>query len=186
MDINTILNKKSITVDEFKTEYEHGGGDYVVTTVTKVPLAAKHKALDIKKISISLMNLPESSDVYTDLVIATSIANGTDVDEANKFEPSKSRYTHTECYPMCDNIKGDTQYLYGFSSKSDQFDTVSPVYVMDNEVISKDDIIQYLTPSAARVLSESNNIVENKKHDIKHSVFVKTIKLENVKEVKIL
>ena len=150
-----------------------------ITQVTKVALAAAHKAKVINKVteaSVQLFNnLNEFTSVYANAVkrSASKIAdNSTAAIEA--FEAQSNYFEHTDCYSVVKHKTQDKYYLYAI------YNTAQSVYVCDGIELSKAEVAQYMTPSGAKGLLEPSATVLNVGAGVEHSVTVRTVGLENI------
>lgn len=180
-----ILDTQPMTMELAECIIDTQDRTYEITTTTQVKTAAKHKEQSIIKVSRALAILPISGDTYANMVRESAKNNGATDEDAAKFEVSKSFYEHTDCYPVCKNPKSGALYLYGIYEKN-----TAPLYfnALTSEFMTKEEVSEFLTPAEAKKLMnpEKDKVVENKSHDIKHNVMARTVKLENVRDIRII
>jgi hypothetical protein len=58
-------------------------------------------------------------------------------------------------------------------------------FTIDGRPATREQVAEYLTPSAAKELLDTSGIVVNKKNGVKHRAIVRTISMDNVNWVKI-
>ena len=137
---------------------------------TKVATAAAHKAVNITKetkANVQLFNnLKEFTDVYTN-----AVKRSAGVDE---FVKSDSYFEHTECFSIVEHKTSGKQYLFAI------FNNAKSQYYVDGAPVTKHEVAQYLTKSAAAKLLDTSGVVYNATNDIEHTVQVRTIALENI------
>lgn len=150
-----------------------------IVQVTKVALAAKHKAITIKKVteaSVQLFNnLNDNTSVWANAVKrSASKLDGNDTDAVAGFEAQSNWFEHTDCYSIVKHKTQDKYYLYAI------YNTGAAVYMMDGNEVSKDEVAQYMTPAAARELLDGDNRTLNVTHDIEHTAVCRATALENI------
>lgn len=149
------------------------------TTVTDVKLAAKHKAVIIQKVtvaSIQLFNSIKAFDTVWKAAVTRSatklgISTKTNIDD---FKVSDTYYAHTNCFSLCKHKENDTYYLYAIYNKS------KSVYVMDGQIVDKQTVASFMTPSAADALLNPTPVTHNVTNDVVHDVIIRTPKLSSV------
>jgi phenylpyruvate tautomerase PptA (4-oxalocrotonate tautomerase family) len=150
-----------------------------ITQVTKVALAAAHKAKVINKVteaSVQLFNnLNEFTSVYANAVkrTASKIANN-DAAAVEAFEAQSNYFEHTDCYSVVKHKTQDKYYLYAI------YNNAQSVYVCDGKQMTTAEVAQYMTPSGAKALLEPSATVLNVGTGVEHSVTVRTVGLENI------
>lgn len=150
-----------------------------ITQVTKVATAAAHRAVTINKVteaSVQLFNnINEFTSVYANAV-KRSAAKIADNDAAlvEQFQAQSNYFEHTDCYSVVKHKTKDAYYLYAIYNKA------TSVYVMDGRELSKAEVAEYLTPSAARELLAPYDHNLNVTHDVLHDVTVRTVALSNI------
>lgn len=157
----------------------HGTTFATVTQVTRVATAAKHRAVVINKVteaSVQLFNnINEFTSVYANAV-KRSAAKLEENDPAlvQGFTAQSNYFEHTDCYSIVKHKTKDSYYLYAIYNKAQS------VYVMDGREMTKAEVAEYLTPSAARDLLTPYDHNLNVTHDVLHDVAVRTVALANI------
>jgi hypothetical protein len=151
-------------------------------TKTRVKTAAKHKELNLIKISSIVVELNKNS-VYAEKVINTGLKNDNNADKVESlldFTAQKSIYNHDDdCY--CIMEKNGVEYLYC------ELKTSIPFYFLDDVEINKTDVAQYLTPSDSKKLLEPKTHVVNVGNmGIEHDVKIITPKLSSIQSIQLL
>ena len=150
-----------------------------IVQVTKVALAAKHKAITIKKVTEARVqlfnNLNEHTSVWTNAV-KRSAAKNADNDAANieGFQAQSNWFEHTDCYSVVKHKSKEQYYLYAI------YNNAESVYMMDGVEVSKDEVAAYMTPSAAKELLEPYDATLNVTHDVLHTAVCRATALENI------
>lgn len=145
-----------------------------IETDTEVSgVAAKFKSMIIRKqsrASVMLFNGLADADPYVNKVTKTSD------NEQTTFIKSENYFTHSkECYSLVEHGKTGKPYLFALYNRV--FDTV---YTIGGKVVNKEEVVNFLTPSAAKTFFDDKSTVYNKLNDVTHSAIVRTISLENV------
>lgn len=149
-----------------------------IAYVTKVATAAAHKSLNISKVTIASVqlfnNLQAFTNAYENAVkrSAAKIADN-DAGAVASFESSGNYFEHTQCYSVVKHKTEEKYYLFAIYNNADSS------YVLDNKVIDKAEIVQYLTKSAAAALY-GDGTTHNVTNDVTHSVVVRTVGLANI------
>jgi hypothetical protein len=157
---------------------------------TVIPVAAKFKAVEVKKVtnglSVILFETIKDYNLYTKAVIKSALSNEKNAgkeEEILNFVQAESSFSHNnQCYSLVAN-KNDTskEYLYWIANNSKTANTkTESVYYVNGKEVNKEDIKQYLTPSKAKEIFEPSKEVYNKTNDIWHGVKPRTLKLENI------
>lgn len=155
-----------------------------VVTCTQVVTAAAHKALNIQKITsanvILCNNIKAHTSVYANKVRKTAAAIASNNMQAvQQFTAQQNYFTHTAVHCIVAHTQhANKMYLYAIYNNS------SSVYMLNNVQLTKQQVAQYLTASAAKTLLQNDNTVHNKTHNITHTVQVRTIALSNVVSIK--
>jgi IMP cyclohydrolase len=149
-----------------------------IAYVTKVATAAAHKAMHISKVTIASVQLFNNLQAYTNAyenAVKRSAAKiaGNDAQAVAAFKSQDNYFEHTQCYSVVKHKTDEKFYLFSI------YNNAESAYVIDNKVVDKADIVQYLTKSAAAALF-SDGTVHNVTNDITHSVVVRTVKLQNI------
>ncbi len=149
--------------------------------VTDVKTAAAHKHVKITKSTSANVqiyaNLSDVTEVYKNAILKNAVdSNGEKITE---FEVSKTWFSHV---PKCFSIaykdsNPDVKYLWCRMIKA------KSEYFIDGVAVLKTDILQYLTPSEVKKLTQDTSIIHNVKNDVDHSVIIRTIKLDNITEM---
>ena len=177
---STAINAQSVS-DLLKSV--HGASFAQVEYTSDVPVAAKFKnAVKIRKhtsANIQVFNhLKEFTEVYANAVKrSASKIGGNDADAVKEFTTGSSYFDHTDCFSIVKHKTADKYYLYAI------FNNATSEYEIDGQIVSKDEVVQYLTPSEAKKFA-SDGIVHNVTNGIDHGVIVRTISLDNVKRMK--
>ena len=153
-----------------------------LTYTTQVQTAAKHKHVNITKHTTAnvqlFSNINAATSVFANAVkrTAAQIADNTQQAIA-EFTAQSNYFTHTNCYSIVKHKTNNNLYLYCI------FNNAASTYYINNVPATKQQVAQYLTPSAAQQLLQTNNIVHNKTHNILHTVQVRTIALQNINAI---
>lgn len=156
-----------------------------VTYSTDVAPSASNKHISITKrttANIQLFNNLTDYNVY-ERAVKRSANKIEENDSANveSFTANSASFTHDdECFSIVKNKKSDQKYLYAIYNSVSGSD-----YFIDGKPASKQDVAQYLTPSASKKLLGETDITYNQTNDIVHDVVVRTIKLENIEQMKV-
>ena len=155
-----------------------------IVYATKVQVAAKHKAQNIQKVTsanvILCANVKAHTSVYANKVrrTAATIASN-DPAAVAAFTPQATYFEHTSCHCIVQHKEhADKQYLYVI------YNNAQSHYIQNGKVVTLDEVMQYLTPSAVRNLTQSDGTLFNVTHGITHKVAVRTIALSNIVSIK--
>lgn len=152
--------------------------------VTAVQVAAKHRDQNIKKVTkanvILCSNLAAHTSVYANMVRKTAATiESNDQAAVAAFTPQANYFEHTACHSIVQHREhAEKCYLYVI------YNAASSIYLRNGTEVSKHDVAQYLTPSAARTLLDVDEIVYNATHGIRHKVAVRTIALSNIVSIR--
>ena len=154
-----------------------------IVQVTPVATAAAHKAVNISKVTVANVqlfnNLREFTNAYVNAVKRSAAKLGlSDPRDVNEFTSQGNYFENTDCYSVVKHKTQEKYYLFVIYNKAES------VYVMNNTVVDKQQVAQYLTPSAAKALLEPESTVHNVAQDVTHNVQVRTVKLENIVSIK--
>lgn len=156
-----------------------------IATVTPVKFAAAPtkdgvKAVRVTVANVQLFNGLKDYNVYANAVKRSAEKLGwTNPFNIKDFEAQDNWFAHTDCFSIVQNRKDPEKfYLYAIYNKAES------AYVMNNTVVSKEIIAQYLTPAAARELMSPPTHNVNVTHDVTHNVIVRVISLDNVVGIK--
>lgn len=168
-------------IETVKALLNNGSNIATITYKTAVKTAAKYNNIKIEKTSranvMLFKSLSDYTDVYTNAVKKTAgkIAEN-DSAKVESFEKSENYFSHDrDCHSIVYHKTNNKAYLYAIFNKS--FETV---YTIDGLTVDKSEVIQYLTPSEAKKMLDSNGLTYNLKNDIVHAVIVRTIALDNI------
>lgn len=151
-----------------------------VEFTSEVKTSAKFKHVKIsKQVTANIQiysNLSELTTVYKNAVIKTGKAiTENDMEKLRNFEVSATWFHHLpECFSIVKNNSSEELYLYA------RFLSSTSEYFVDDIAVEKAEILQYLTPSECKKITEDNSIIYNKTNDILHQVIIRTIKLSNI------
>lgn len=152
-------------------------------TVTKVALAAAHKAENIYKVTAAQVqlfnNINDFTNVYENAVKRSASKDASnDTTSVESFQAQDSYFFHTDCYSVVQH-KTDASKMYLFAI----YNGAESVYVHNGAIVSKADVATYCTPSEAKKLF-SDGTVYNVANNITHSVAVRTIGMNSIVELK--
>lgn len=153
--------------------------------VTQVQLAAQHREQRIQKVTsanvILCSNVTATSRVYARKVQRSAVFFAQNAATAiAAFTAQQNYYTHTPCYSIVQHAEHiEKLYLYAL------YNTANGVYMHNNAVVSKQQVAQYCTPSAAAKILKASGEVHNKTHNLVHSVHVRTIALSNIVQMRV-
>lgn len=152
-----------------------------LVTVTEVKTAARHRDVQIQKVTVAnvqlFSSLRDATEVYARAVRRSAASiSGNDPQDVANFTAHAATYEHdAQCHSLVS--RAGTQMLYARYLRS------RSVYLIAGEQASTEQVAQYLTPSAARTLLEPKATVTNRTHGIQHTVRIATPKLENIVEL---
>jgi phenylpyruvate tautomerase PptA (4-oxalocrotonate tautomerase family) len=147
----------------------HGTTFATIVQVTKVATAAAHKAVTINKVTEASVHLFNNIKEFTS-VYANAVKRDAGVTE---FTVQDNYFEHTDCYSVVKHKTKEAYYLYAIYNKA------TSVYVMDGKELTKAEVAEYMTPSAARALLNPQP-THNVLNDVEHSVAVRTVALANI------
>lgn len=143
---------------------------------TEVKTAAAHKGVNIVKNVCANVQLFTNINAFTS-VYANAVKRSAGVQE---FETQASYFTHNaNCYSLVQHNTNGKQYLYCIYNN-----VQSSSYYINGVAATKQEVAQYLTPSAAKQLLNNDRTTYNAKNDVTHSVTVRTIGLGNLTSIK--
>ena len=169
--VQTLLNNCAVTFAQ-------------ITYVTQVQTAAAHKALNIQKITtanvILCSNINAHTSVYANKVRKTAAAiSSNNAQAVAAFTAAQNYFVHTNVHCIVQHAQhAEKQYLYAIYNSS------ASVYMLNNVQLTKQQVAQYLTASAAKALLQKDNTVHNVTHNITHTVQVRTIALSNIVSIR--
>ena len=149
---------------------------------TRVTTAAKHKNLNIQKYTKANVQLfgtlAEAQSVYAKAVKkAAGKIQENDADKVAEFQAQDNYFEHTDTFSLVQHKDTKKEYLYAF------FNNASSVYNINGKIATKEQVAEYLTPSA-RERFLGDGVVHNKANDVLHTIQVRTIALENIVELR--
>ena len=146
-----------------------------IVYVTQVQTAAKHKQVNIQKVTKANVTLFNSAYDYTAAVQRSAgRINDNNSNDVQNFTKQDNYYEHTTCYSVVKHKLHNTLYLYAAYNNAHSY------YFIDNVQATKQQVAAYLTPSAAEKLLRDNTVVHNATHNVLHTVHVRTIQLNNI------
>ena len=152
--------------------------------LTKVQTAAAHKGENIQKVTkanvILCSTIASNVSVYGNKVKKTAGEIATnDATAVAAFTPQANYFEHTACHSIVQHkVHADKFYLYAI------YNNASSIYLHNGKQVSKQDIVPFMTPSGAKELLNTSNVVHNVTHGIDHKVAVRTIALNNIVSIK--
>lgn len=178
--VQQTLNNSNASVNIASLITNKGATIANISYVTQVKTAAAHKHMRIVKISKASVMLASNLQAYTNMYL--NKVQKTATTDASNFVTAPAHFTHTACYSVVHNANLNTHYLFALFNNNSK-----SIYVnlANNTVLTKDQVAQYLTASAAKQLLQSNATVHNKTNNITHSAIVRTIKLANIVSISI-
>jgi hypothetical protein len=149
---------------------------------TQVATAAKHKNVNITKVTNANVQLFSNISAYTNVyanAVKRSAQNIQQAQNANvqNFATQQNYFTHTNCYSIVQHNTNNNLYLYAI------FNSAKSIYFINNVQSTKQQVAQYLTASAAQQLLQNSNIVHNVTNNVLHTVQVRTIALHNINSI---
>ena len=153
-----------------------------VQYATQVKTAAAHKAVKIVKrteANVQLFsNIKAATSVFANAVkrSASQVA-GNDAANVEAFQAQSNYFEHTACYSIVQHKTQNKLYLYCI------YNNAKSEYEIDGVPATKQQVAQYLTPSAAQQLLSPSTTTHNKTYNVEHEVVVRTIALENITSI---
>jgi hypothetical protein len=153
-----------------------------IVYTTKVATAAKHKHVNITKVTSANVQLFSNINAFTDVYANAVKRSAQHIQQAHNanvqaFTTQSNYFTHTNCYSIVEHKTNNNLYLYAI------FNNAKSVYYIDNVVATKQQVAEYLTASAQQQLLSNNNIVHNVSNNVLHTVQVRTIALHNIDSI---
>jgi hypothetical protein len=157
--------------------------EVILMTNTPQPTSAKFKDVLIRKQSAVYATL-HKHNTYREQVIESAVHlkdnESTNVSSIVDFKPNQTIYLHDpEAYCLLEHPVNHTLYLYVTVNSS------SSSYFVDGVETSKEDVLQYMTPSVQKAMTKES-VTHNLTNDIKHDVKVVTYKLNNIQSIQFL
>lgn len=161
----------------------HGVTFASIMYATQVKTAALYKDKIIHKVSVGNVqianNLLSFTSVYANAVRRTAQGIAANLQSnIDNFVPQDNYFEHTPCYSVVRHRQQNKYYLYAI------FNNASSRYISNGVELSKQEVAEYMTPSAADKLLNGTREVHNVTHDILHTVQVRTIQLEKIVSIK--
>ena len=146
-----------------------------IVYVTQVATAAKHKHVNIQKVTRANVQLFNTQFAYAQAVQkSANKISANSPQEVQQFTAQSNYFTHTECYSVVKHNTNSNLYLYA------SFNNAQSIYFINNVQATKQQVAAYLTASAAAKLLEDNSIVHNATNNVLHTVHIRTIALANI------
>jgi hypothetical protein len=178
-------NSNTITVERIEQMLGNVSITFAqIMYVTKVQTAAAHKEQNIQKVTSSNVILSSSLKAHTSIYAnkvkkSAATLQGNDKVDVEAFVPQANYFEHTACHSIVKHKEhADKFYLYAIYNSS------TNMYLINGKEATLQDVAQYLTPSAQRDLLKTDKTVLNVKHNIRHTVAVRTIALSNIISIK--
>jgi hypothetical protein len=174
-----------ISESQVKELLNHHGVRFAqVSTVTPVSTAAANKHIKITKATtanVALYASLKDFEVYRKSVLKSAAKiEENDPDKIAEFQTQDNWFTHDdpECWALVHHKTKGNAYLYAV------YNGAESSYYIDGIEATKEQVAEYLTPSAKETLLNPKEHVENKTYGIVHDVITRTISLDNVKEIR--
>ena len=151
------------------------GYNTVVKTAAKSPLRDMIAKQTSANISVG-NNLKDFTDLYLNRVKRTA----GDEEKGETFEKSASHFDHTDFYSVVYNENLEEYYLFALFNGTS---TTEYRNLHTNTIMTKEQVIEHVTPSTARQMMDETGTVYNKTNDVAHSAIVRTIKLSNLTHI---
>jgi hypothetical protein len=178
-------NNNVVTAQQIATLLQNVSVTFAqIVYATKVQTAAAHKALNIVKVTqanvILCNSLKAHTSVYANKVRKTAAAiSSNNAANVAAFTAQQNYFTHTSVHSIVQHTQHtNKQYLYAI------YNNASSVYMLNNVQLTKQQVAQYLTASAAQALLQKDNTVHNVTHNVTHTVQVRTVALSNIVSIK--
>lgn len=156
----------------------HGTTFAQILYVTQVKTAAAHKQMLIHKVTranVQLFNnLLAATNAYTNAVKRSAAQHNNSADAIANFAAASNYFEHTLCYSLVKHKQQQKYYLFAL------YNTAISIYVHEQQQLTKQQVAQYLTASAAQQLLNPADTVHNVTQDVTHSVIVRTIALASI------
>ncbi len=154
-----------------------------IVQVTPVATAAAHKAVPVRKVTVAnvqLFNNIRDFNIYASAVKRSAAKlHESDPADVATFVTSETWHEHTSCYSVVEHkTKRGQFYLYAIYNRAES------LLFIGNDVASKEQVAQLLTPSAAKSLLQDNSEVHNVSNNVTHSVIVRTTALANIVSIR--
>jgi hypothetical protein len=163
----------------------HGTTFAQIVQVTPVAVAAAWRdTMHVRKVTsanVQLFANLKSFDVYRKAVMRSANKLGqSNTQDIADFVPQETWFHHTNtCFSVVQhNTDPSKFYLYAI------YNTGESELFLNNIPASKQQVAQYLTPSAAKELLNPRDVVENKSQNVTHDVIVRTTLLSNIVQIR--
>ena len=149
---------------------------------TKVATSAKHKHVNITKVTLANVQLFSNINAFTNVYANAVKRSAQRIQQApnanvQAFTTQSNYFTHTNCYSIVQHNTNGNLYLYAI------FNNANSIYYIDGVQSTKQQVAQYLTASAQQQLLSNNNVVHNVANNVLHTVQVRTIALHNINSI---
>ena len=150
-----------------------------IVTRTPVKTAAKHKEVVIEKTTkanVRLYTKLNDFSVYKKSVqrSAAKISDN-QPDNVADFQQQETYYEHdSDCFAIARHKKSGKPYLYVI------YNHANSEFTINGNPASRKEVANYLTPSEAKKLLSTDDLVYNASNDLVHDVHVRVISIENV------
>lgn len=154
-----------------------------IAYTTQVATAAAYKHVSVQKHTVANVQLFANINAATS-VFANAVKRSAAKHAANNaaavanFTAQSNYFAHTNCYSIVQHKQNNKLYLYCIYNKARSY------YTINNVRATKQQVAALLTASAAAQLLQASNVVHNATHNITHNVIVRTIALQNIKQIK--
>lgn len=149
-----------------------------VKYTSEVKLAAKNKHIKAHKeveANVTLFNKLNDYGVYARAVMKRSSSEL----EPTEFKTNETYFKHTDCFSIVEHKTNGRQYLYCIMNR-----IKSSTYYIDGELATKEEVMELVTPSVRKQM-EQGSTTYNKTNDVTHNLVLRTIALENIKELNV-
>lgn len=171
--INALANVKSTT---FAT----------LTQASKVSVSAKHKEQIIYKLTVQNVTLCNSNASLYENAVNRSVKKASETlnTTAEEFTSLPSNYVMiNDSYSVC-ALKSNTNKHYLRATVNKCLETAY-YCVNTNKLLSKEQVAEFLTPSAAKTLLRVNTSQHIKHADVVHAVTVRSFSLANIYSINV-
>lgn len=155
-----------------------------IAYTTRVKTAAAYAHINVQKHTVAnvqlFANLSAAADVYARAVKRSAKTHLTnDQNAVAEFTAQSNYFAHTDCWSIVQHKNNNNLYLYCIYNRA------RSTYTINNVAATKQQVAELLTASAAaQLLQPSNTVQLNVAHNITHGVVVRTIALQNIKQVR--
>ena len=153
-----------------------------IAYTTQVKTAAAYAHLNVQKHTVANVQLfaNVNAAIYANAVKRSAATHTTNNAQAvAQFTAQSNYFAHTNCYSIVQHKNNNNLYLYCIYNKA------RSTYTINNAAATKQQVAALLTASAAATLLQASNTVQhNATHNITHNVVVRTIALQNIKQVR--